>query len=57
MLRIHNRDIQEDEFYLGSQWWDITENVVDMALEQEVHIKKSYQYSACSDEGFLQPMI
>lgn len=55
---MHKRShFKKEDFYCGSAYWDITEDLVDYMLNQEDKIKKAYKYTSCCDEVFLHTMV
>ncbi|MBT1173162.1 hypothetical protein JS528_07320 [Bifidobacterium sp. MA2] len=56
LLRIKN-SIPSENFYCGSQWWDITEDLARYVLDHEYSIRRTYQYSSCCDEAFVQSLV
>lgn len=41
-------------FYSGSNWFSITEKMVELAIQSEDWVKSTFKYSFCCDEVFLQ---
>lgn len=41
----------------GSNWFSITENLVDWLLPQEDEIRRTYHHTFCAEETFLQTML
>lgn len=49
--------INVDDFYFGSAWFDLPQDVLDKVIKKEPEIQKLYRYGSCCDEAFLQSMI
>lgn len=45
------------EFRYGSNWFSITHNLANYVLENEDFIKKTFKYTSCCDEIFLQTIV
>lgn len=52
-----NKSLIEEGIYKGSQWFSITNNLVEYILKNEKKIKKIFWCSYCCDEIFLQTLI
>lgn len=52
MLKVHRKEYIP--LYMGSQWFSITDSLLQYVLSQEKIIKKQFKYSFCGDEIFLQ---
>ena len=46
-----------DDFYCGSAYWDISEELVDYILDHEKFICDTFKYSSCCDEAFVQSLV
>lgn len=44
-------------FHIGSQFWDITEELASDLVNNRARFKKLYKYTSCSDEIFVQTYI
>lgn len=44
-------------FFKGSNWFSITNNLVEYILKNEKNIEKIYRYTFCADEIFLQTLV
>lgn len=50
-------DSLENRFFLGASSWDITEDLAKDVVAEEKNIKKTYKWTSCCDEVFLQTFI
>ncbi len=46
-----------DDFYCGSAYWDISQELVDYILDHESFICDTFKYSSCCDEAFVQSLV
>jgi hypothetical protein len=46
-----------DEFYCGSAYWDITEDLVDALILNREEFLRRYRYTSCCDEAFVQSFV
>lgn len=56
VFHIYDKSL-EDSFYMGSQFWDITEDFAIALIKNEEDFIKKYKYASCSDEIFVQTFI
>jgi hypothetical protein len=54
---LKNKNLEEKDFCFGSQWWDITDDLARYILDNSKYIEKTYKYSSCADEVFVQSLI
>lgn len=57
LLGLKNKNLLEENFCFGSQWWDITDDLARYILDNSKYIEKTYKYSSCADEVFVQSLI
>lgn len=57
LLGLKNKNLLEENFCFGSQWWDITDDLARYILDNSEYIEKTYKYSSCADEVFVQSLI
>lgn len=57
ILHFTQNNIKEDSFYFGSAFWDITEDLAQLVLDNEEYIRDTYKYSSCCDEVFLHTLV
>lgn len=50
-------DSLKDSFYMGSQFWDITEALALALISNENDFRNKYRFASCSDEIFVQTFI
>lgn len=46
-----------DSYYIGASSWDITEELAKEIVNHEDDIKKTYKWTSCPDESFVQMFI
>lgn len=56
-LHIDRCKKQNVEFYMGSQWFSITHAFAQEIISREQWIKKTFRYTSCADEIFVQTII
>ena len=56
ILNIRDGSLDE-KFFLGASSWDITEELAKDIIKHEKEIEKSYKWTSCCDEVFLQTFI
>lgn len=56
IFHIYDKSLK-DSFYMGSQFWDITEPFALALLENEDDFRKKYRFASVSDEIFVQTFI
>lgn len=49
-----NRDV---DFYLGAQWFSITDGFARYVVAHEAWVKRVFHYTLCADEIFLQTLL
>ena len=47
----------DEKFYLGSNWFSITDDLARFILQNKEHILKKYKSTLCCDEVFLQTLV
>jgi hypothetical protein len=58
ILGVHNQNPNNiHNFKKGCNWFSITNNLVIEVLQDKKSILKTYQYTSCSDEIFLQSFV
>lgn len=56
-MRINRVNDVKKEFRYGSNWFSITDSLANYVLENEDFIKKTFKYTSCCDEIFLQTIV
>lgn len=56
-LKVQRMDLNKVSYRKGSQWFSITEDLVAYLLKERQDIHKSYRYTHCPDEIFLQTVV
>jgi len=49
--------IDSNDFYFGSAYFDITEDLTDYILSSEKEIIQAYKYTSCCDEAFIHSIV
>lgn len=57
ILDMPTKIIKKDDFYTGSGWWSITEELANDLLSEREWIENTYKYSSCCDEAFVQTYV
>lgn len=52
-----HRKIQIDKFAKGSNWFSITSDFANYIVQQEDWIKRTFRYTLCCDEIFIQTLV
>lgn len=57
LLGINRLKKQETEFWLGADWFSITDSLARYILSQEAFIDKTFRYTRIGDEIFIQTIV
>lgn len=57
LLHIRNKYSKKISFQKGTNWFSITDNLARFILSKRFWIEKTFKYSQCGDEIFLQTIV
>ena len=57
LLKINRIKGEEDSFKYGANWFSITDDLARYVLKNKKYIKKTFKYTLCADELFLQTLV
>ena len=57
LLKINRIEGKEDSFKYGANWFSITDDLARYVLKNKKYIRKTFKYTLCADELFLQTLV
>lgn len=57
LLKFNRIKEKENSFKYGANWFSITDDLARYVLENKKYIKKTFRYTLCADELFLQTLV